>query len=334
MSVSSSSSSSSSSQDVNSQKETTTTTTLSLRVPPFVPNQRVFCKDKENDGPTCTTLFEAIILKSSWTGQHWTFLVHYLGWNSRWDKWLDEASIFPDTPQLRRSQQAASNKRQMTDAAEISSTNAKKRSVERKKRPPTAEYCELPFLLKTVLVQDREKVMRSPELTTCECCWNPARLVHDVPARVTIQTVLEHFVKCQTKQHDDQVKAKQAELVAKTFCHDLAQLFDHALPKCLLYPPERAQYDAIQADKTLAQKRNVQLYGCEFLLRLVVRLPVLLQDNPKEVGNATLLADLLILLQKNSQAIFKSRYREPTRDELQDWERALKDGKTDIVMDE
>jgi mortality factor 4-like protein 1 len=326
-----SSSSSSSSQDGISQKETTTTTTttLSLRVPPFVPNQRVFCKDKENDGPTTLTLFEAIILKSSWTGQHWTFLVHYLGWNSRWDKWLDETSIFPDTPQLRTQQ--ASNKRQMTHA-EISTNSAKKRTVERK-RPPIAEYCELPFLLKTILIQDREKVMRSPELTTCEC-WNPARLVHDVPARVTIQTVLEHFIKCQTKQHDDQVKAKQAEMQAKTFCQDLAQLFDQALPKCLLYPPERAQYDAIiQADKALAQKRNVQLYGCEFLLRLIVRLPILLQDNQKgELGNATLLPDLVILLQKNRQAIFKARYREPKRDELQDWERALKDGKTDIVM--
>jgi hypothetical protein len=155
-----------------------------------------------------------------------------------------------------------------------------------------------------------------------------------VPARVTIQTVLEHFIKWQTKQHDDQVKAKQAEMQAKTFCQDLAQLLDQALPKCLLYPPERAQYDAIiQADKALAQKRNVQLYGCEFLLRLIVRLPILLQDNQKgELGNATLLPDLVILLQKNRQAIFKARYREPKRDELQDWERALKDGKTDIVM--
>ena len=48
-----------------------------------------------------TTLFEAVILKSSWTGQHWTFLVHYLGWNARWDKWLDETCIFPDTPEIR-----------------------------------------------------------------------------------------------------------------------------------------------------------------------------------------------------------------------------------------
>jgi hypothetical protein len=70
----------------------------------------------------------------------------------------------------------------------------------------------------------------------------------------------------------------------------MIQLFQDALPVCLLYPQERPQYEALllqqqqqqqNSKKQKNQKYNgvclADVYGCEFLLRLYVRLPVLMQ---------------------------------------------------------
>lgn len=322
------SSSSSSNDDISNE------TISALKVPPFLPDQRVFCTDTSQPNTSDGALFEAVVRKTSWTGQHWTFLVHYLGWNARWDKWLDESHVFADTPDVRLKAQAQ-NKRKRSLEQETSAsttTSRKKRSVDR--GPTFAEYCELPFTLKTILVDDREKIMRPNENGFCvmeEKQWKPARLVHDLPARVTIRTVLDHFCKCKKKE------SEEAEAKARAFVQDFAQLFDDSLAKCLLYPPERAQYAAIQGNASkLSQKRNVEIYGCEFLLRFFVRLPILLEEtsgeNRKELG--TQLADLIVLLQKNRQACFKARYREPQHEELQDWEKSLQDGAAPIAMDE
>jgi hypothetical protein len=58
-----------------------------------------------------------------------------------------------------------------------------------------------------------------------------------------------------------------------------------------------------------------------------VRLPTLLQAEPKSEMEimGPLLADLIILLQKNRQACFKGTYREPKYTELLDWEKQLAD---------
>lgn len=303
----------------------------SLQVPPFVPYQRVFAN--EQDG----SLYEAVVRKASWTGKHWTFLVHYLGWNSRWDKWLPETEIFPDTEEVRSKQAKQQSKRKRRE--EDSSALRKKRT---EKGPTYEEYCELPFTLQTILADDRERIMRlgldAPRGLDCDVKnWRPARDVHQLPAKVTIRTVLDHFVKYKKKEHaGDEIKMQNAETKARAFVEDLATLFDEALPVCLLYHPERAQHLATQADPNLSGMRKSDLYGCEFLLRFFIRLPVLLEaanmGNRKELGSQ--LADLIVLLQKNRQVCFKARYREPRDEELNDWEMALRDGAASVSMDE
>lgn len=305
--------------------------TSMMRVPPFVPDQVVFCADDSNGG----TLYEALVRKTSWTGQHWKFLVHYKGWNARFDRWLPETSLHADSPEIRQRALESSAKKKRSNPEETSSRKKQKRLTER--GPSYADYCELPFSLKTILVEDKERIMAPMD----SCSWRPARSVHDLPARVSVKQVLHHFCKCKKKEYSgtDEAKAQEAESKAQTFCSDLAHLFDTSLGVCLLYPPERAQHDAIEAHPELSQKRKCDLYGCEFLLRFLVRLPVLLEQTTtmnnigrKEVG--TLLADLIQVLQKNRQACFKARYRPPKDEELNDWEKAFKDGSAPIAMDE
>lgn len=301
-----------------------------LQVPPFVPDQRVFANDEYG------SLYEAVVRKASWTGQHWTFLVHYLGWNSRWDKWLSEKDILPDTEETRSNQAMQQRKRKRREE----DSSARKKRTER--GPTYEEYCELPFTLKTILAEDRERIMRlgfdAPHGLDCDVKnWRPARDVHHLPAKVTIWTVLDHYVKYKKKEHSgDATKARDAETKARAFVEDFATLFDEALPICLLYQPERAQHLAIQADPKLSAMRKCDLYGCEMLLRFFIRLPVLLEEanmgNRKELGSQ--LADLIVLLQKNRQVCFKARYREPKDEELNDWETALRDGAAPVSMDE
>ena len=336
MSVSTTSVSNNNDNNNHNNKEDT-----ALRVPPFVVDQRVFANDDESG-----SLYEAVIRKASWTGHYWTFLVHYLGWNARWDKWLDETKIHRDSPELRNKVLEQRDKKKRTRDEETASSSLS--SSSRKKRvergPTFAEYCELPFTLKTILVQDREKIMRlgfdAPRgLDHCNVeNWRPARDVHHLPARVTVRTVLDHYVKMKKKEHagGDDDEAREAENKARAFVEDLAKLFDETLPLSLLYQPERAQYLAIQAHPERSKKRKSEVYGCEFLLRFFVRLPVLLEEvnmgNRKEFGSQ--LTDLIVLLQKNRQACFKARYREPKDEELNDWEKALRDGAAPIAMDE
>lgn len=313
-----SSSSSTNNETIPQEDESPTT----MRVPPFVVDQRVFANDSD-------TLYEAIVRKASWSGQQWTFLVHYLGWNARWDKWLEETQLHADTAEMRQQaslQQQGKRKRQDESAALSSS---RKKKVER--GPSFTDYCELPFTLKTILIEDRERIMRMgfDAPSGLDCCsvtnWRPARDVHHLPARVSVKTVLDYFVKTKKKQEE--------EKAARDFCQNLATLFDESLVKCLLYPPERAQYDALSVE--LAQKRKCEVYGCEFLLRLLVRLDVLLQDsgsNRKQLG--TQIADLIVLLQKNRQVCFKAKYREPKEEELNEYEKALRHGSAPVAMDE
>jgi hypothetical protein len=50
------------------------------------------------------------------------------------------------------------------------------------------------------------------------------------------------------------------------------------------------------------------VYGCEFFLRLLVRLP-LLMESPLEYPS--FLTDLIVLLQQNRPACFKGKFRPP-----------------------
>jgi hypothetical protein len=128
----------------------------------------------------------------------------------------------------------------------------------------------------------------------------------------------------------------------REFCAGLLELFEAALPTCLLYPQERPQYEALVAGLprggTAAQQNSplrptplASVYGCEHLLRLLVRLPAMLRvEDPSRARRrwaGPLVADLIAMLQKNRAPIFsKSRYRPPKLAEYLDWERDLYDG--------
>jgi hypothetical protein len=76
--------------------------------------------------------------------------------------------------------------------------------------------------------------------------------------------------------------------------------FDQALPERLLYQPERIQYEFLLEE--MGTKRFSDVYGCEFLLRLFLRLPAILVGELSESESKSILAklnDLVRFLQKH-----------------------------------
>lgn len=234
------------------------------------------------------------------------------------------------------------NKRK-TDSSDasggIGSASRKRRAADATASVETyyEEYCELPFTLRTILVDEYGFIVRkgfdSANGYDCEPAPRPARSVHVLPARVTVRQVLQQYQRKRgggsggggtadlKAMEDDKIKKQQQ---VRKFCEGLCVLFDDALPTCLLYEEERPQYDSLQADEDLKLKQPCEIYGSTFLLRLLVRLPILLRAEPSSEMEVMgpLIADLIVLLQKNRQACFKESYREPKRCELLPWEKA------------
>jgi len=260
--------------------------------PPFQKDQRVWAQD-----PVTSRYHRATIRDLRWEATEWKFRVHYQGWNSRWDRWLVANHIAEEnqTENLRAAgllthgkettetkeedddaeneevivNAAASGRKRKSDVAEPSKATSvssrKRRTTKNRKTLPYADYCELPITLQTVLVEEWERLTRPIQHTGKP----PSRLVHSLPASVTIHQVLKHFAKKQKQEAAS--SGGSAENAAKNpsdvddFCSSLSQLFQTSMPKCLLYNQERPQYEALLRDPQLSGKPLTDIYGCEYL---------------------------------------------------------------------
>jgi mortality factor 4-like protein 1 len=318
--------------------------------PSFGRDERVWAQDPSNPVPVAC-YYPASIRDVRWANAAWKYRVHYQGWNSRWDRWLTAHQIAGSKQEedlraagllssssvaagkavtqpeedveneesfvnaSRRKRKIQGEMAEGTNRAAATFVSRKRRTVQRKQLLPYVDACELPLTLQTVLVEEWERLTR-PQTKLGK---PPLRLVHSLPASVTIQQVLKHFCKKQAKLTEKEgpgagENSPRDASVVNDFCSGLNELFQSALPTCLLYNQERPQYEALLANPSLSQKPWTEIYGCEFLLRLYVRLPFLLPDS-KSSAMSPLLSDLLVLLQKNRQTCFKGDYRRVHRDE-------------------
>lgn len=294
--------------------------------PPYFPNQRVLCKDQNNE----KHYYEAVVKKVKCVSEReWSFFVHYSGWNSRWDRWARKDETVDDTPANRKKYLKPKEVKKRKKEGETQSGTARKRKAADSvvKSLLYQEYCELPFTLRSVLLDEYEHITRqgfdSPPFRDLKPNKRPARSVHIFPAKVTVKQALQQYQKKRGGSSSDEVK----QYNVRRFCTALGQVFDEALPVCLLYPEEVPQYKSMQHEGMFSDKRPCEVYGCEYLLRLMVRLPALAQGESRTEMDVMgpMIADLIVLLQKNRQACFKVAYREPKYDELLNFEKDLAD---------
>lgn len=119
---------------------------------------------------------------------------------------------------------------------------------------------------------------------------------------------------------DDETAKKRREW--ETMVNGVAQFFDETLPVHLLYEQERTYHRVIMRsdDPMLEGKFPSEIYGCEYLLRLMVQFPTLLSESGlPESDMKTILSkmnELLRFLQKHQSELFNATYRKPEGKEL------------------
>lgn len=226
--------------------------------------------------------YEAKILKVDEAAER--YLVHFTGWNTRYDCWVGEASLRAE--EQRRPEEERRRKR----PSEEEMPDAKRSKDERIKLP-------LPRELKEQLVADWEQITLEPRK------WVP------VPRRPCVRDLVGEFVEARARgEHQRRWRE---------FGDALLTYFDKALPKILLYRYEREQFEELKRRYTPGTAVDVvaepsKLFGAEHLLRLFAKLPELLVKtnlSPQELMHTKAkLADFFKFLVKNKARLFLETY--------------------------
>jgi len=341
---------------------------IDSNAPKFKQGDKVFVIDQGEvylatiKKPRCPLSCEGLI--------QWEYKVHFHGWNSRHDRWVKEHLVMPEDDD-RSKQMAEESKSKALEADNERKQKKAQAEKEKKERKSTKQKRQLksqnvlsgfsledfalPFTLKRFLADDQRIITQLGKYTSQgydtinAADTTPARMVHDLPASISIERLLKHFAKSVIKEkkeskkviEDDGVESKYA-----SFATDMTNIFNAVLPKYLLYSAERAQYLKLCSDGEMQSGSAAKVYSGEFLLRLLVRLPDIISSF-KTVGTSgetndmsafqewmilyesegdslgVIISELIIFLQKNSEKIFKGKYREPNTDEYTEEERAF-----------
>jgi mortality factor 4-like protein 1 len=315
----------------------------------------------------------------------WHYFVHYLGWNVKWDRWVDEDQLFDNTEGARvlakrlkeeskclkrgaskkkvietmqrivRLEQELKEKQARGESIEFdvdavkvniekekpkkeSSTDGKEgvtqaflsREIGMRKKDLTSRNCSisLPFSLKKILTDDWEII------TQCG-------MLHSLPAPLSVMDALNAYYKfkmkalhpneesTQEEKKDDGIKvdalAESDETSDdgdnhrewKEMVNGIALFFDQALPKRLLFRHEIPQCLLLEENY---EKRYCELYPSEYLIRMCIKLPDLLDESKhiSEEEKSKILfkiGDLLRFLNRHHDLYFLQRYRKATAEE-------------------
>jgi len=260
-------------------------------------------------------LYEAKVLKHEIRSfdeeQHW-YEVHYQGWASRWDEWLDEDLLLPDNQTNRKRQsrmlkdhedsKVEREKRRQTVSSRSGGSKSKKAKLESGESEGELLHA---LELKKSLVEDWERVARQRKLL-------------QLPPKVTVAGMLDDFLLQQLKKATPD---RSQEKVWAELMDGLRANFDQALPQILLYRFERSQYKQLISKHP--HKRPSELYGGEHFLRLAVKLPQLLLEAKLEADMLETMqgkiTELLKFLQRNSHKYILGDYRSAPPEYLEAW---------------
>jgi hypothetical protein len=117
----------------------------------------------------------------------------------------------------------------------------------------------------------------------------------------------------------DDIEAEEFRQGWIDMANGIAMLFDEALQDRLLYQEEVPQLRVLDSIPAYSMTRYSEIYGCEHLLRLFVRLPGMLSDVLTDAETRPILAkvnDLLRFLNKNQPTLFVQSCRKLNELEL------------------
>jgi hypothetical protein len=227
--------------------------------------------------------------------------------------------------------------------------------------PPrrTVKYADRLFIpppLQKILVEEWDLITANKRNDTVQ------RVLPNLPADVTVKDALDRYLQSKLRvlhleSNIDNNKNTMMKEEWMQMVDGIATLFDQMLPCAILYDQEIQQYKCMGGPTTatkpstwnhtakedggssksqststcipLEAKRNCEIYGCSYLLRLIVKLPQMLIDLPREDLSITAkIGDLIHYLHDNNKVLFSQTYRKPLPDELTLEEREAKNSKS------
>lgn len=165
--------------------------------------------------------------------KEWCYLIHFLGWNSRHDRWMIESNVFPNT-ELNRKRLESNNTAKVVRATKPESAVEKKKkrpgrpkkennddtdNVENPYLAMLIDACILPFTLQRILVDDRDKITQTvyPPALSIHNTRDPVdirkkgiTMLHKLPSSLSIQNILAGFIEAR-KQQDLEEFAKERD---------------------------------------------------------------------------------------------------------------------------
>ncbi|KAI0567716.1 MRG domain containing protein [Gracilaria domingensis] len=223
------------------------------------------------------------------------YLVHFHGWKKSWDEKVPANHVFQHNDDnlliAHRLLDGANRMRQQAVQALQPSENEKESRPLADKNNSSAsspsQLFQIPPGLQRQLVDDWDAITRENRLVP-------------LPRPLTVQALLQKWVGGRRQSSD-----KAAREVAE----GLQIYFDAALPMILLYHFERKQYrDRVET----SDKPPSAIYGPEHLLRLLFKLPFILEEGPMEREKLESIAEkvneLAKYMQKHGKALFQNEY--------------------------
>jgi hypothetical protein len=224
--------------------------------------------------------------------------------------------------------------------------------------PPrtTVKYADRLFIpppLQKILVEEWDLITANKRNDTVQ------RVLPNLPADVTVKDALDRYLQSKlTVLHLESNSSNSKNTMMKEewmqMVDGIATLFDQMLPCAILYEQEIQQYKCMGGSTTATKtstgrnqigkdnggsmkshtttpcmsaeaKRNCEIYGCSYLLRLIVKLPQMLTDLPRQDLSITAkIGDLIHYLHVNNKVLFSQTYRKPFPHELTLEEREAK----------
>lgn len=255
-------------------------------------------------------LYEAKILETksvtdSEGGSTTVYRVHFEGWRKSWDAEVPADKVLEHSDEnlrlahdlLQRVQKRAAPNSDSKDE-DGKKKNGKDSGKEGDDDPANASIESLfviPAPLKRQLVDDWEFVTKEHKLV-------------ELPQQNCAENILEAWLQAKMKSRAG------CDRASKEVAQGLQEYFDAALPVFLLYRFERPQYDTLfnQGGKGTSQRPS-HTYGAEHLLRLMVKLPSMLEasglERPVIKQIAEKVNEFMRFLQKNGRDCFVGEYK-------------------------
>jgi len=293
----------------------------------------------------------------------WHYYVHFFNWGNKWERYIAERDVFCNSTEMQEKakkiqmeSRKKGSKQSSKLSAEITQKQEEERRIEQQQQqklqeesmkaqqskaisrenklkeqnlslPRTtvkfADRLYIPPPLQRILVEEWDLITANKQNDEVE------RVLPNLPAEVTVKDALDMYLKSKsdvssTKEEENNNNLINEEWVEMT--DGIALLFDQLLPHAILYEQEIPQYKVIENDDTLGLKRNCEIYGSSYLLRLVTKLPSMIENLPKhELCITSKIGDLIHFLHVNNKVLFKqSLYHKPLSCEMTSEERDAK----------